>query len=547
MDDDPSTKPGNEDQPANDLNARFPGFKDLEDAELDAVWADAIIVLDANILLGALRDVKLFESLRLVLKPLRERVWSPHQFALEYTRLRDGQSRRLRDIIEGTPTAFQQALRKFEDDLNKDVRPAIDVKDFVERLRSACQNLLQQSEAAIAAKMAEVVEHCNAVHAYWNEIFGNNIGAAPSEDTLWEIHRRGERRFASGIPPGFRDGQKGNDLHRYGDLVAWCQVLDKSAETARPIIFVTDDAKTDWWDDFKGGKAKAPLAQEVYERSGQGYCQYSSVAFVREALQRFNLPALADVIGTGATRQASSTIEAAARIVANERSEVEWPFSDDLTLGEDLDEEYTRPEIQRLSFGYVASLLGNHFGSSIEPKVAPRSPRVFDSEDDERLTRYVKRIRGLEDVCGLTASDGLLLSDAVPLTYQTFGPAANAIHITNRGKVTARFKERGAHQYYDLFMSLAVPFYIVRFMSKAYGVSPECNVHFAFLNEKPNYPDILPKPHYDDYLSVDVAKQSFADAYAESVMKCLRDSGVGTTRVDVASSLDKFWQEHIPD
>lgn len=72
-----------------------------------------------------------------------------------------------------------------------------------------------------------------------------------------------ERRYQNKIPPGYKDARKGGD-QQYGDLILWLQVIDQAKESGKPIVFVTDDRKDDWWLNFKG-KTIGPLPELIDE------------------------------------------------------------------------------------------------------------------------------------------------------------------------------------------------------------------------------------------------------------------------------------------
>lgn len=59
--------------------------------------------------------------------------------------------------------------------------------------------------------------------------------------------QEGSARFEHRLPPGFRDGNKNEN--RYGDLIIWFEILDKSATSAAAfpnVLFITNDEKSDW-------------------------------------------------------------------------------------------------------------------------------------------------------------------------------------------------------------------------------------------------------------------------------------------------------------
>jgi hypothetical protein len=68
----------------------------------------------------------------------------------------------------------------------------------------------------------------------------------PYEETL-EIIKEGRFRYQNEIPPGYEDEKKKIGFQMYGDLLLWFQIIDYAREKQKPIIFVTNDVKVDWW------------------------------------------------------------------------------------------------------------------------------------------------------------------------------------------------------------------------------------------------------------------------------------------------------------
>nr|WP_275583088.1 PIN-like domain-containing protein [Gracilibacillus alcaliphilus] len=100
-----------------------------------------------------------------------------------------------------------------------------------------------------------------------DEQIAHNIGIRTS--TLYEW----KKRFKNEQPPGYKDGSKKDGFKvfgntkiqsKYGDLIIWNQLLDKSNESNAPIIFITDDIKEDWWKK-ENGKITSPRYELLNE------------------------------------------------------------------------------------------------------------------------------------------------------------------------------------------------------------------------------------------------------------------------------------------
>ena len=65
-------------------------------------------------------------------------------------------------------------------------------------------------------------------------------------------------------------------------------MITKAKEDQRPLVFISDDAKEDWWWIHRGEKLgpRPELVQEFRERSGQSFHIYEFTQFLRIAAER---------------------------------------------------------------------------------------------------------------------------------------------------------------------------------------------------------------------------------------------------------------------
>ena len=87
------------------------------------------------------------------------------------------------------------------------------------------------------------------------QLFDDKIGPEYDVKLLSEIYKNGKERYSNKIPPGYKDTNKhDDDRHRFGDLIIWLQIIEHARAEAKDIIFVTDDKKEDWWEEYKDNR-----------------------------------------------------------------------------------------------------------------------------------------------------------------------------------------------------------------------------------------------------------------------------------------------------
>jgi predicted nucleic acid-binding protein len=220
------------------MKRTFVGYYTPTEDEFGALWAEARIVLDANVLLAAYGvSPSTRETLFRLLEKIQERLWIPNQFALEYQR------RRLSKILEQVKH-YEDAHRNLKVMLENQFRSRTQhpfVSEQVEGgLEDICKTLLEGKIEQ--EKLLSTDPHFLRI----TELFEGRVGAAYTEPELIQAYDTARRRFGGQIPPGFRDSDK-PEPERYGDYVGWRQILDFAAKNNCSVILVTDDAKDDWW------------------------------------------------------------------------------------------------------------------------------------------------------------------------------------------------------------------------------------------------------------------------------------------------------------
>ena len=224
------------------MRKHFPGYYRPSETEFARMWQDGLFVLDASFLLDLFRySDETANSLLETLEKIAHRIWIPHQAALEY-------HRNLNSVVEQAAQSYADSLallQKLIDQLKSDKRghPFLDPK-FHKEIQPVFSNL----QAALQKKQKEIrsLLTTNPIKNRLAELLDGKVGDPFSETEFQEICTEGEKRFKRRIPPGFSDAKKPEN-EKYGDLVLWKQILVKAKDTEVAIVFVTADAKEDWF------------------------------------------------------------------------------------------------------------------------------------------------------------------------------------------------------------------------------------------------------------------------------------------------------------
>ena len=270
------------------MRKTFPGYYRPTEDEFFELWKNCLFVLDANVLLNLYRySPETSEELIGILKEISDRLWVPHQAALEYQKNRLG-------VIGQQAAAYgeiQKQLRKTQDELQKALRslvrpgrhPVIGMEPLLERIK----NIFTEFEKVLNERKQKQLDLLDRDHIRdaITALFEGKVGSLYSSERIGEIYEEGKTRYDHEIPPGYRDVKDKEGMRRYGDLVLWFQVIDKAKETKKPIILVTDDRKEDWWLRVKGRTIgpQPELIEEILSKADVLFHMYQADPFMEHA------------------------------------------------------------------------------------------------------------------------------------------------------------------------------------------------------------------------------------------------------------------------
>lgn len=262
----------------------FPHFHPLTDDELSNLWKHCVFVFDANVLLDLYRyKPETSETLLATIEFFSERIWMPHQFAYEYSKNRVRVLNEQRTAYEKIEEILNESLSALEKDIKSSQRehPYLRIEGISQVIRRLKKRIEKQRQNHPDWTRSDPIAD------KLDQLFYKKVGDEYPPQRLEEIYQGGEKRYDMSQPPGYMDkkDKKGNE--KYGDLVAWFQMLDYAKQEKRPIVLVTRDKKRDWWW-IEQGKTVGPrpeLRKEMLQVANVEFHLYLTERFMHYAQQ----------------------------------------------------------------------------------------------------------------------------------------------------------------------------------------------------------------------------------------------------------------------
>lgn len=122
----------------------------------------------------------------------------------------------------------------------------------------------------------------------------------PTYDDVINWSEEGEKRFQNTIPPGFKDenNKKNKGVRKYADLFIWEEILRYAKNSQKNVVFVTDDAKDDWWETADQKRVFHHSLFEEFDKTGQQLIALNSLELYDEISKAFMIqkPDIVDVV-----------------------------------------------------------------------------------------------------------------------------------------------------------------------------------------------------------------------------------------------------------
>ncbi len=293
------------------------------DKEFQTLWKDADFAFDANVLLDIFRySPSTTSQLIAVMEKLGSRVWIPHQAALEYQSNRHKVNAQFSSACNRAADELDSALKTLTSSLGKNAERSQVLAGVVKSFETTKTRLAAARESHAKQVPAE------KLHDQISTLLDGKVGAPYSAADLAAKLKLAEARIKAKTPPGYMDTAKKSD-EVYGDVLIWFQILDHVKLRQKPVIFVTGDAKEDWW--WKPqGKTFGPrpeLRREMYDQNAMEFYMYSPDRFLENAVA---------YLGSAVTDDAITEARDVQSVVRGGQSNVSyaqllgksaWPFS----------------------------------------------------------------------------------------------------------------------------------------------------------------------------------------------------------------------------
>lgn len=261
------------------MKKKFSEFFPPEEKQIEAIWGNAIISPDANILYNLYRYSESTRDEFLgYFDALKEKLWISHQASVEFLSGRRGEIRtQIRESEE-----FEKTFKASQTKLNeKKAHPHLS-KETENELESVRKKVLKELEESRD-------RHRKLLDQDWileklDALFAGRIG--DELEDLDAVFKEGRERYKEKIPPGYQDdNDKPTNRQKFGDLVIWKELIRHAEKEKRPVIFITDDQKEDWFvkDDKKAIAGRPELIREMRKVARQDVLIYTADQFLWRA------------------------------------------------------------------------------------------------------------------------------------------------------------------------------------------------------------------------------------------------------------------------
>jgi len=263
----------------------FTPISEPTEDELRKLWKEGQFVFDSSALLNLYaRSEHTYKNIATLLTSISDRVWMPHHVGWEFYRGRAKVIKEQAESYEGLKDTLSGVLNTLKD---QDSHPHI-LDTVVEKFERVCIEIDKECKSKKHAIETMRIEGDERLQ-FLEKLFSDKIGKPYKLGKIRRVEKEGQRRYLRLIPPGYKD-IKANDKqapNRVGDYVIWSQILKYASKKLCDIIFITDDAKEDFWsrEHKRDDIPHSELIREFQGTTGKAFWMYNLELFLRRATE----------------------------------------------------------------------------------------------------------------------------------------------------------------------------------------------------------------------------------------------------------------------
>ncbi|WP_405117625.1 PIN-like domain-containing protein [Paenibacillus sp. FSL H8-0317] len=268
----------------------------LSEQDFRRLWKSALISVDTSALLFLQEcNSPLSKYAMDTLLFIEDRIWIPSHVAnvemdpqLNYTGEITGSIRSLNNFdrefdktISAIDEKFQSLHKKLDEqghELLSDLIAEIDINkvlyDAISKFKLNVALSTEENKDFLQSKLVQVFQ----------KSLCSRTSTGFTDEEVSDIEQEGIIRYENSIPPGYSDRNKATN--KFGDLIIWKELLKKSNEEKKPILFITRDKKEDWFKltDNKIVEVREELRKEMEANNAEVFVIYFN-DFIKMSLE----------------------------------------------------------------------------------------------------------------------------------------------------------------------------------------------------------------------------------------------------------------------
>ncbi len=283
------------------LRDQFQRFYAPDASAVAETLRTGLVVPDTNVLLSLYRfQPEARDELFGVLERIEDRLWVPHQVALEFHQNR-------LNVIAEQERFFGKAREDLDASLNEYITKLRTFANRIALAQSAAHELedgLRKAHAVITSEVSRA-ERANEVHldnrdrdgvlSRLESLLSNRVGEPMNPGELDAARKEAQKRVEAKIPPGYKDRGKSDPA---GDYIIWKQLIDEAKKRQVATILITDDRKEDWFRREHGLTLgpRIQLCEEMEAEAGVLFLLMTSETFLLQAKEHLRVPVSATTV-----------------------------------------------------------------------------------------------------------------------------------------------------------------------------------------------------------------------------------------------------------